>query len=439
MNKAVQKAFLIAGLACVILIALALVSNTVDDRQHFRDEAVKAIESSYAGPQTLIGPVLVRPYTQTTVHEEQDQKGVKRRVPHKEELVATSFPHRMDLAGTLQPNHLRHGLYNVEVYELQGIIKGHIDVVDPATEGTIVWGDPYLALSVSDVRGIVGTPVVTVNGVQEPMLQGAPASNTWQPNLRVPLRGLTAIHGGLDYTFDLKLAGTETLNVAPVADINHLELRSSWRSPLFAGAFLPHARDLDRNGFQAVWEISSLASATQLQLSKSDKLPDLISVSLTTLLDPYTLSDRAIKYGVLYVVLTFGGFFVFELLKRLPIHPIQYLLVGFGLAIFFLLLVSFSERMPFGIAYLLASGACIGLLTFYLSYVLRSAARGLGFGGLLTSLYAAVYGLLISEDNALILGSLLLFALLAAVMVLTRKVDWYRSTAPVPPPPAFPA
>ena len=95
--------------------------------------------------------------------------------------------------------------------------------------------------------------------------------------------------------------------------------------------------------------------------------------------------------------------------------------------------------MPFGIAYLLASGACIGLLTFYLSYVLRSAARGLGFGGLLTSLYAAVYGLLISEDNALILGSLLLFALLAAVMVLTRKVDWYRSTAPVPPPPAFPA
>jgi inner membrane protein len=131
----------------------------------------------------------------------------------------------------------------------------------------------------------------------------------------------------------------------------------------------------------------------------------------------------------------------------LPIHPIQYLLVGFGLAIFFLLLVSFSEHMAFGFAYLIASIGCIGLLSFYLSFVLRSTARGVGFGAMLTSFYAAIYGLLISEDNALILGSLMLFFLLAAVMVLTRKVDWYRgaserlqeshnSTAP-PPPLAF--
>ena len=117
---------------------------------------------------------------------------------------------------------------------------------------------------------------------------------------------------------------------------------------------------------------------------------------------------------------------MFELMKELPIHPVQYLLVGFGLAIFFLLLVSFSEHMPFGFAYTVASAACIGLLTFYLSYVLRSFARGLSFGAMLTVLYTAIYGLLISEDNALVLGSLMLFCLLAAVMFVTRKVDWYR-------------
>ena len=128
-------------------------------------------------------------------------------------------------------------------------------------------------------------------------------------------------------------------------------------------------------------------------------------------------------------MLTFGGFFLFEMMKQLPIHPIQYLLVGFGLAIFFLLLTSFSEHMAFALAYTLAGAACIGLLTFYLSYVLRSFTRGIGFGTMLTTLYAAVYGLLISEDNALILGSLMLFAVLAAVMVVTRKVDWYRSGA----------
>jgi len=116
-------------------------------------------------------------------------------------------------------------------------------------------------------------------------------------------------------------------------------------------------------------------------------------------------------------------------MKQLPIHPIQYLLVGFGLAIFFLLLVSFSEHMAFGVAYLIASIGCIGLLAFYLSFVLRSTARGVGFGAMLTSFYAAIYGSLISEDNALILGSLMLFLVLAAVMVLTRKVDWYRGAS----------
>jgi inner membrane protein len=172
--------------------------------------------------------------------------------------------------------------------------------------------------------------------------------------------------------------------------------------------------------------------------SNTVKPIDLMNVSLLTPIDPYKLSDRATKYGILFVVLTFGGFFLFEMMKELPIHPVQYLLVGFGLAIFFLLLVSFSEHISFTLSYLIASVACIGLLTFYLSYVLRSVTRGVGFGAMLTVLYAAVYGLLISEDNALILGSLMLFTVLAAVMVVTRKVDWYKGVVTPPPPPPPP-
>lgn len=130
---------------------------------------------------------------------------------------------------------------------------------------------------------------------------------------------------------------------------------------------------------------------------------------------------------------------MFEVMKQLPIHPMQYLLVGFGLAMFFLLLISLSEHIEFGMAYLCASVACIGLLTFYLTYVLRSLMRGVGFGAMLTLLYAAIYGLLISEDNALLLGSMMLFAILAAVMVITRNVDWYKGAElvrPTPPPPS---
>jgi inner membrane protein len=422
-----QKALAILALACAILIALHMVSGVIDDRVKYRNEAVQSIEASYAGPQTLIGPVLVRPYTQTVLTTEVDNHGVKKTILRKRELTGTTFPRELDLRGTIIPNERRHGLYKVQVYEFQGELKGRLDVVDPPVEGTVVWAEPYLELSVADVRGIVGTPRILVNGVPEMMLQGAPVTTGWQPNLRVPLRGMSELKGPLNFVLELNLAGTETLAIAPVGDSNHLEISSSWQSPLFGGQFLPRTRDVGIAGFRAAWDVSSLASGTQVQLGANpSKAIDVMNVSLTTLVDPYSLSNRAVKYGILFVLLTFGGFLMFELIKELPIHPVQYLLVGFGLAIFFLLLVSFSEHMPFGFAYTIASTACIGLLTFYLSHVLRGLARGLSFGVMLTMLYTAIYGLLVSEDNALVLGSLMLFCILAAVMFVTRKVDWYK-------------
>ncbi len=430
------KLFVIGAVMGVILIALVMVNGTISERQQYRDDAVKSIEQSYAGPQTVIGPVLVRPYTQTTISMEDGEKGTKKRVEHVAHLAATAFPHALDVRGKLTPNERHHGLYTVTVYEFAGHLKGSVEIVQPETSGAVVWGEPYLAMSVQDVRGIVGTPTVTVNGTPETMFQGAESTLGWQPNLRVPLRGVKELNGHLDFAIDMTLAGTEQLSVAPVGDSNHVEMTSPWRSPLFAGQFLPRTRDVGGDGFTAAWDVSSLATGTQVQMAATPvKAIDLMNVSLLNPIDPYKLSDRATKYGILFVVLTFGGFFLFEMMKELPIHPVQYLLVGFGLAIFFLLLVSFSEHMAFDLSYLIASAACIGLLTFYLSYVLRSMTRGLGFGTMLTSLYAAVYGLLISEDNALILGSLMLFAVLAVVMVVTRKVDWYKGGAEIAPPP----
>ena len=431
MNRTLALKLLVIGVVMgVILIALAMVNGTISDRQKYRDDALKSIQASYAGPQAVIGPVLVRPYTQTTVMMEDGEKGTKRRVEHVTALTATWFPHMLDVRGKLTPTQRRHGLYTVTVFEFAGHLKGSMEIVQPQTTGTVEWGEPYLAMSVEDVRGIVGTPKVIVNGTPETMFQGAESTMGWQPNLRVPLRGVKELNGHVEFAIDMDLAGTEQLSVAPVGDSNHVELSSTWRSPLFAGQFLPRTRDVGGAGFTAAWDVSSLATGTQGQMGSTPVKPiDLMNVSLLTSIDPYKLSDRATKYGILFVVLTFGGFFLFEIMKELPIHPVQYLLVGFGLATFFLLLISFSEHVPFALAYLISSAACIGLLTFYLSYVLRSVTRGFGFGGMLTALYAAVYGLLISEDTALILGSLMLFAVLAAVMVVTRKVDWYKGSA----------
>ena len=156
--------------------------------------------------------------------------------------------------------------------------------------------------------------------------------------------------------------------------------------------------------------------------------PDLDSFSVAFIepINVYSQADRAVKYGMLFVALTFAAFFLFEVLKSLPIHPVQYTLVGLALALFFLLLVSLSEHINFVHAYLIAGAACITLIGIYLSYALHSWKRGMGFGTALTLLYGVLFGLLQSESNALIMGSILLFAVLSAIMLVTRKVDWYQ-------------
>src|SRR5690606_19776707 len=222
-------------------------------------------------------------------------------------------------------------------------------------------------------------------------------------------------------------------------------LASSWRHPKFEGVSPQH--DIDGSGFRARWQVASVASNAQRRYLQDPALavperfrdaaadlawspqPDGVSVSLVDPVNPYLQADRATKYGLLFVLLTFVGFFMFELVKQLRIHPIQYALVGMALAIFFLLLVALSEHFAFGWSYLAASAACIGLIGFYVAAVLRSRARGLGFAAMLATLYAALYGLLVSEDNALVLGAGLLFVILAVLMVATRKVDWYQVSA----------
>ena len=435
------KLLVIGGLALVILIALFLVDGVITDRQSSRDDAVASITASYASRQKIFGPLLVQPYRQVTEKVTMDN-GKTKTEPVTVESTYTTFPQGLTVKGVLQPSMRRHGLYRVPVYEFDGTMSGHFEVTAPKLEGKVEYGVPYLAFRVADARGIVGRPTAQLNGVAYPV-QGAMVTEmeqdnpvhpalAWGTNLRVLVPGMAGKAGGVDFKVDLALAGTQKLEIVPVADMNHFELSSPWAEPLFAGQFLPRTREISKDGFHAVWDVSSLASATQQQLvADPSNGGDAINVSLSDPIDAYRLSDRAVKYGILFVFLTFGGFFLFEIAKQMLIHPVQYLLVGACLTVFFLLLISFSEHITFALAYLISSVACIGLMTYYLVFVLHSREYGLAFGGILAVLYAAIYGLLISEDNALLLGSLLLFGLIAIVMIATRKVDWYEKTADI--------
>lgn len=422
-----RKAIVVAALTLALLIPLALINGTISERINYRQQAVTAVAESFAGPQVLAGPVLVVPYTEVVQVQDKDAFGkpVWREVRSSHRW--TIFPDTLSVQGKLVPAVRKRGLHEVRVYEFQSTMRAHFEKALPDDPGAIrTLGRPYLSISIADVRGLVGTPTLTRDRAPLRLEQGL-GGHREGTGLHA---SLAPVASGQTLRFDVEMkssiAGTESLAIAPIADSNHVALESSWPHPQFAGRFLPRSRQIAGTGFQAQWDISSLAAGSQIQyLQGGGHGLDALQVGLVEPVNSYSQADRASKYGILFVLLTFVGFFMFELLKRLAIHPIQYLLVGLALAIFFLLLLSLSEHLAFWIAYLIASIACIGLLAVYLSAVLRSKSRGIGFAAALTLLYAALYGLLVSEDNALVLGSLMLFGILAALMLVTRRVDWY--------------
>ena len=471
--RLILKILMVFVLTIAIVIPLMMIQGTIQERKYYLNEVVATVARSNAGAQGLSGPVLVVPYTETIEVEEKNDKGeVIRKVKRDGESGQwVFFPTELDLRGTIRPDNRSIGLHQVRVYDADIATVATYRVEIPADANPDLprkFGRPWLAYGIRDVRGLAGLPRLKIDGEEARLERGLGYRDASGVHLRLETpRAGDVLAPKVEISFALE--GMESLAVAPLGERNTVVLDSPWQHPQFNGAFSPRKREIDAKGFRGEWEVSALASNAQAQYLAGQILPAVvgdpsarahggyegdasgaqggsegIGVSLVDPVNVYSMTDRATKYGILFVLLTFVGFFMFETIKRLRIHPIQYGLVGLALAIFFLLLVALSERIDFGIAYLSASAACIGLLGYYVSHVLQSWWRGLGFAAMLGTLYAALYGLLISEDNAMVLGAGLLFLVLAAIMVVTRKVDWYavaqymseppRRAAATPPP-----
>jgi inner membrane protein len=431
------KCLVLAFLALALLAPLALIERTVAERTRYRDEAVRAIASSSAGRQILTGPVISLPfeedYDEELVSDKDNDRSI-RLVHRKRAGAAILLPKKLDLNGALKVERRAYGIHSAAVYELHGLVSG---VFDPPGEAdtpprgrnsVLTWGKPRVVVGIADVRGLVGEPKLRVGGAE---LVAAHSAHPLSSGFHAELAQAGLPTKTLPFEVELDLVGTESFSMVPVADMTTADLAGNWANPSFGGGFLPRERIVDKHGFQAHWAVSGLAAGIQRDTlgtssgKAGDQLPGL-SVRLIDPVDIYQLATRAVKYGALFVIAIFATFFAIEVIAALPIHPVQYTLVGLAQALFFLLLLSGSEHVAFGWAYLAAATACVALIVGYLAAVLRGVGRALGVGGALGLLYAALYGVLRSEQNALLLGSLLLFALLAALMLGTRRVDWYR-------------
>lgn len=446
MNRRLNiKIVTVLGLVVLLLVPLGMIRGLVDERAQRRDETVAGIVDSFSREQLLAGPLIVVPWERTVRETGTAQSNGETLVVEKIESGRLHFlPERFAFDARLATEVRERGIYRALLYRTQGTLKGSFHVPADFGLGTEAadyrFGTPWLAIGVGDIRGIGNVPELRIEGRSLPFRPG-----TLTPPLRegihAPLNGVGVAGHTLAFAIGLTLAGSGSLRVVPVGRETTATLGGDWPHPGFGGNLLPAERTVRTDGFDARWSTSFFATDMEKALRDCVAEPDCGSfrskafgVDLVDPVDQYLKSERALKYALLFVGLAFAGFFLFEVLKRVDLNPVQYGLVGLALAVFYLLLLSLSEHIGFAAAYAVSATACVSLIGSYVGAILGGARRGAGFAGTLAGLYALLYGLLGSEDYALLMGSVLVFALLAAVMIFTRRVDWNATGGPLPAP-----
>jgi inner membrane protein len=426
-------AILVAALLAVPLFAIYLL---VYDRSSQSTQAHDSIAQGWGGAQVLSGPVLVIPYAVTSTETvEENGKQVQKTSTTRHQLMLQA--QAADLQSDLSPKQRHYSIYDAVVYEAHNVGMSRFALPDDldrlgVPRAALELDKAELRFGIEDARGLFGAPpVVTLGGQKLPLRPGRGPRETGGSGFYSFLDAGALQRGAMEFHYDYSLRGNESLTLLPGGGDTRWTVKSAWPSPSFKGKFLPEKSNVAETGFSALWRVGNLALGKSLVSIDDDSRQQgevdtsaAASVNLVTPVDLYDQVNRSVKYGFLFIGFTFTAFLMFDVIGGVRVSPIEYLLVGAGLILFFVMLLAFAEVVGFTPAYGIAAAAIIGLLTAYSAAVLESWRRGGYIAGLLMGLYAALYVLLSLEAYSLLIGSLLLFMALAGVMYLTRGLDW---------------
>jgi inner membrane protein len=441
-------------LVLLMLIPLAFVKGTIKGRLEYKKQAESKITDSWGSRILIAAPILNVPFSRKIT--ETDAKG-KTTVSYTSEY-AKFAPKDLNADVNLISQTRYIGIFEVPVFTAEITMKGKFSNIESIVSlkndisKTITYSlkNAFVSLEINDLKGI-SVPEFIWNGEKydfEPSVLGRPLSldisaiYSYSPGIsytryyeRNETKMLKSLSSSVNFDnqngdFEIKftIKGSESITFAPLAKDNSFRIYSKWTNPNFSGSFLPEAKEITKEGFDATWKINYMASGISQSLESTNISSSLFTTSLLIPVDNYRSAERATKYGILFIILTFLACFVFEITSKKPIHPFQYLLVGLAMAIFYILLISISEFITFGLAYLIASSAITAMITFYSKFVIsksltskQSAIAAAAFA----TLYGYLYILLQLQDMALIFGSIGLFIGLAIVMYATRNIAWY--------------
>jgi inner membrane protein len=427
-NRTMVKGFITGGLILLMLIPTFFINSLITEREARQKEIVKEVSSKWATAQTLSSPFLVVPYSYS--YQSSDGKPLIA----KKNLILLA--NEVAVNGNIFPEQRTRSIYKVLLYRSDIKFTGSFKVTLPADidSSEIDYANAKLCFTLSDFKGIEEEIYVNLDQKKLLLLPGLPVNDFGKTGLSAPVSlSPDVLATGLSFDMQVKIKGSEQLHFTPMSASSKFLLQSKWPGPSFDGEMLPNERTINDSGFISRWSFNqaNLPFATVIhENTVGDKKMDF-GVSLVQPADQYAKTMRSVKYAILFIGLTFAFFFIIELMQKKPFHPVQYVLVGLALVIFYTLLLSVSEYIPFDFAYLTAALATVLLISLYAKGHFNSWKTAGIFFFLLSCLYGFIFILIRLEDTALLVGSIGLFLVLALVMFASRRINWYGNTQPV--------
>jgi len=426
----VGKALVIAFLIVLLLVPLGQVESLVGERVGMRQTAATRVAESWGGVQTTAGVLLAIPVDTTRTVYTNNTVVVRH--------MLYVLPDTLKINTSVDPSYRTVGLYETPVYTAHVLIEGQFvnrdfaQLLQGRQGEEVKWAEARLLVLNSESRALRAVDDLEVAGERVPVAADGYAGSAGI-STSVPVAALRE-SASIPFRMKLTLVGSSRLNFLPLARKAEIAIRSSWPHPSFEGAPAPLDPVITDKGFSARWsvlEINRNFGQSWYDQEVRAGIPAEVAfaqsgvgVTFYEPVDIYQRNYRAVHYAVLLIVITFLTFFLWEHMSGIAIHSMQYLMVGMALALFYLLLLALSEHMTFDLAYGASAGALVALITIYLTGVLRRIGLALGAGAGLATLYAMLYWILRSEDYSLLMGSLLLFGVLATLMIATRRIDW---------------
>jgi inner membrane protein len=425
-NRMLIKGFFIGFLILIMLIPVVMLSELVSERQQRQQQVTEEISSKWASAQTIVGPIIMLPYYTRT----DSSKTIVRKYIYL-------MPDRLDVNGKVFPEVRHRSLYDVTLYRSDLQLTG---MFDPAAlqklaipPGSISWSEAQFVLGLNDVRGLEDNIALQWDTVNTSLEAGIPNNTVVQTGLGA--RVMLTPEKTVQFRVSVKLKGSSYLYFTPVGKTTEVALNSTWKDPAFDGQYLPaHPAVITDSGFSARWKVLQVSRSypqAWTDASTFDITASAFGVKLLQPTDRYAKTERSVKYAMLIIALTFTIFFFVEIFQKRQVHPLQYILVGIALCVFYTLLLSISEYTGFNTAYLIASLATVLLISTYVQGIFRQLKIAAGFFFALAALYTYIYILIQLQDYALLAGSIGIFVILAVIMYFSRKIDWYATAKTV--------